>query len=97
MPSRSAPRVLTIFGVTGDLAKRLLLPSIYNLAASVVLLEEVRIVFLVGVLGADDIFLIVYHWASVTAGRYGRVVGFFTGYVPSSSIFPCLYSMPISS
>jgi choline transport protein len=21
----------------------------------------------------------VYHWASVTAGRYGRIVGFFTG------------------
>ncbi|KAH7876563.1 putative amino acid transporter [Lentinula edodes] len=23
----------------------------------------------------------VYHWASVTAGRYGRVVGFFTGFI----------------
>ncbi|KAF5380235.1 hypothetical protein D9757_008215 [Collybiopsis confluens] len=23
----------------------------------------------------------VYHWASITAGRYGRVVGFFTGFI----------------
>ncbi|KAF9067726.1 choline transport protein [Rhodocollybia butyracea] len=23
----------------------------------------------------------VYHWASVTAGRYGRIVGFFTGFI----------------
>ncbi|HEY1899767.1 MAG TPA: glucose-6-phosphate dehydrogenase [Steroidobacteraceae bacterium] len=38
------PCVLTIFGVTGDLTKRLLLPSLYNLAASGSLPEDFRLV-----------------------------------------------------
>lgn len=36
--------VLTIFGVTGDLAKRLLLPAVYNLASSGALPEEFRLI-----------------------------------------------------
>lgn len=44
VPARRDPCVLAIFGVTGDLAKRLLLPSVYNLAATGVLPEQFRIV-----------------------------------------------------
>jgi glucose-6-phosphate 1-dehydrogenase len=40
----AAPCVLTIFGVTGDLAKRLLLPSIYNLAAAGALPDDFRLI-----------------------------------------------------
>jgi glucose-6-phosphate 1-dehydrogenase len=41
---RVAPCVLTVFGVTGDLTKRLLFPSIYNLAAAGSLPDEFRLV-----------------------------------------------------
>ena len=37
------PCVLTIFGVTGDLAKRLLFPSLYNLACAGTLPEDFRL------------------------------------------------------
>jgi glucose-6-phosphate 1-dehydrogenase len=36
--------VLSIFGITGDLAKRLLLPSVYNLVSSGALPEEFRLI-----------------------------------------------------
>jgi glucose-6-phosphate 1-dehydrogenase len=38
------PCVLTIFGVTGDLAKRLLFPSLYNLAAAGALPDDFRLI-----------------------------------------------------
>ncbi len=38
-----APSIMTIFGVTGDLTKRLLLPSLYNLAAAGVLPDSFRL------------------------------------------------------
>ena len=38
-----APSIMTIFGVTGDLTKRLLLPSLYNLAAIKVLPDKFRL------------------------------------------------------
>lgn len=38
------PAIITIFGVTGDLAKRKLLPALYDLAQSNVLPEETKIV-----------------------------------------------------
>jgi glucose-6-phosphate 1-dehydrogenase len=41
--SRASPCVLTIFGVTGDLTKRLLFPSIYNLASAGTLPDDFRL------------------------------------------------------
>jgi glucose-6-phosphate 1-dehydrogenase len=41
---KAPPCVLTIFGITGDLAKRLLFPSLYNLAASGTLPDGFRLV-----------------------------------------------------
>jgi glucose-6-phosphate 1-dehydrogenase len=41
--SPAPPCLMTIFGATGDLTKRLLLPSLYNLAAHKVLPEEFRL------------------------------------------------------
>jgi glucose-6-phosphate 1-dehydrogenase len=38
------PCVLTIFGITGDLAKRLLFPSLYNLAAAGSLPDDFRLI-----------------------------------------------------
>jgi glucose-6-phosphate 1-dehydrogenase len=42
--AKVGPCVLSIFGVTGDLAKRLLFPSLYNLASSGALPEDFRLV-----------------------------------------------------
>ena len=41
--ARVVPCVLTLFGVTGDLAKRLLLPSLYNLASAGTLPDGFRL------------------------------------------------------
>jgi glucose-6-phosphate 1-dehydrogenase len=41
---KTPPCVLTIFGITGDLAKRLLFPSLYNLAAAGSLPDDFRLV-----------------------------------------------------
>jgi glucose-6-phosphate 1-dehydrogenase len=42
--AKAPPCVLTIFGITGDLAKRLLFPSLYNLAASGSLPDDFRLI-----------------------------------------------------
>jgi glucose-6-phosphate 1-dehydrogenase len=41
--SAAPPCLMTIFGATGDLTKRLLLPSLYNLAAHKYLPENFRL------------------------------------------------------
>jgi glucose-6-phosphate 1-dehydrogenase len=41
---QAPPCVLTIFGITGDLAKRLLFPSLYNLAAAGALPDDFRLI-----------------------------------------------------
>jgi glucose-6-phosphate 1-dehydrogenase len=41
---KSPPCVLTIFGITGDLAKRLLFPSLFNLAAAGSLPDDFRLI-----------------------------------------------------
>jgi glucose-6-phosphate 1-dehydrogenase len=42
--AKAPPCVLTIFGVTGDLAKRLLFPTLYNLAAAGSLADDFRLI-----------------------------------------------------
>jgi glucose-6-phosphate 1-dehydrogenase len=70
------PCVLTIFGVTGDLTKRLLFPSIYNLAASGSLPDEFR---LVGV-GRRD-------WNDATLRTYLKEsLGQFLGGMPDARV-----------
>ena len=42
--AQAPPCVLSIFGITGDLAKRLLFPSLYNLAAAGTLPDDFRLI-----------------------------------------------------
>src|SRR5690348_3850485 len=49
-PSRPGPCTMVIFGATGDLTRRLLLPALYNLAIGQLLPERFAIL---GVSGSD--------------------------------------------
>ena len=41
-PPRSEPCIMVIFGASGDLTKRLLVPALYNLACDGLLPDELR-------------------------------------------------------
>jgi len=55
-PRRAAPCTLVVFGATGDMTKRLLLPSLYHLAIDGLLAEEFAIVGVSRAPWSDDQF-----------------------------------------
>ena len=65
-----APTTLVIFGATGDLAHRKLLPALYNLAHDGALPERF---FLIGVARRENVTQIVL--AESRAGFFGRTLG----------------------